>query len=95
MEADISSFNSIQSYEFQGIPISSIDDDGALPENMAPNILSIESFDLENLFDDDSDVTQFLSPTDFDDILLSGDSFSLLEFQTFLPSTTEFEHQPL
>lgn len=95
MEADISSFNSIQSYEFQGTHISSIDDDDALPESVAPNILSIESFDLQNLFDDDSDVTQFLSPTDFDDILLSGDSFSPLEFQTFLPPTSEFEYQPL
>lgn len=95
MEADISSFNSIQSYEFQGTHISSIDYDGALAENVAPNILSIESFDLENLINDDSDVTHFLSPTDFDDILLSGDSFSPLEFQTFLPSTSEFEHQPL
>ncbi|KAF3407707.1 hypothetical protein DPV78_001057 [Talaromyces pinophilus] len=95
MEADIFSFNSIQSYEFQETHISSIDDDDVLPGSVAPNILSIGSFDLQNLFDDDSDVTQFLSPTDFDDILLSGNSFSALEFQTFLPPTTEFEYQPL
>lgn len=93
MEADISSIYSIQSSESQGTHIFSIQD--ALLESVAPNALSIESFDFQNFFDDNSSGERFLYPTAFDNILLSGDGFSDLELQTSLPPTREFEYQPL
>ncbi|KAE8548239.1 hypothetical protein EYB25_010033 [Talaromyces marneffei] len=87
MEADIFSINSTQYCESHTNDVSGIYD--ALAENAVGDLFDIESFDLSNIFDENSNILTPFNPIILDNALQSGESFTHTEFQTSLPLMSE------